>query len=321
LVLLQLHFNPFESENDDLKAIGFYLTKIFVYALSILPFRAIYVISSIAYPVLWRVIKYRKAVVFANLHHAFPDKSEEEIYGIAKRFYRYFCDNTLETLKLYTMSRKEILKRVSVENTGVFDKYTASHQSIVLMMSHYGNWEWEGQRLCMDFAHRFCGIYKPLSNKRFDALIYKMRGRFGARLYKSNRVFRNMVEDRKMLTMSGFIADQKPIMQNAPWVTFLNQDTPVFRGAYSIAQRLNYPVVYAQMQPVRRGYYSLSFKLLTDDPNSHTELELAEMYFRELESNINTHPEYWLWTHRRWRHRSPGEKDIYISNEQIRRPS
>jgi len=259
-------------------------------------------------------------VVLANIHHAFPDKSVSEVRVIAKRFFRYFCDNTFETLKLYTMSRKEILKRVSVENSVVFDKYVASHQSIVLMMSHYGNWEWQGQRLCMDFVHRFCGIYKPLSNKRFDAFIFKMRGKFGAILYQSKRVFRNMVADRKMLTMSGFIADQKPIMQNAPWITFLNQDTPVFRGAFSIAQRLNYPIVYARMQPVRRGHYSLIFKLLTDDPMAHTELELAELYFKELESNINAHPEYWLWSHRRWRQRIHGQKDIYNSNEQIRRP-
>ena len=304
-----------------MKALGFYLTKIFVYALSVLPFRAIYVISSIAYPILWHVIKYRKDVVFANLRHSFPDRSEVELINIAKRFYRYFCDNTLETLKLYTMSRKEVLKRVAVENQEVLDKFINPHESVILMMSHYGNWEWQGQRLCMDFNHRFCGIYKPLSNKRFDALIYKMRGKFGAILYRSSRVFRNMVQDRKMLTMSGFIADQKPIMLNAPWVTFLNHDTPVFRGAYSIAQRLNYPIVYAKMQPVRRGYYNLSFKLLTNDPNAHTELELAEMYFKELESNINAHPEFWLWTHRRWMQRSPGENDIYSSNEQITRPS
>ncbi len=292
-----------------------------VYALSILPFRAIYFISAMAYPLLWYVIKYRKSVVFANLRHAFPDKSDDEIYSIAQRFYRYFCDNTLETLKLYTMSRKQILKRVTVENVDVFKKQTDAHQSVVLMMAHYGNWEWEGQRLCMDFAHSFCGIYKPLSNKRFDQLIYKMRGKFGAILYESSRVFRHMLSDRNLLTMSGFIGDQKPVAPNPHWLTFLNQDTPVFRGAFTIAQKLNYPVVYAQMQPIRRGYYKLIFKLLTDDPNAFTELELAKMYFNELESNINAHPEYWLWTHRRWKKRTDDGKDIYTSNEQIQRPS
>jgi Kdo2-lipid IVA lauroyltransferase/acyltransferase len=303
-----------------LKAIGFYLIKGFVYALSILPFGAIYLISSMLYPVLWYVIQYRKSVVFANLHHSFPDKSDREVRDIAKRFYRYFCDNTLETLKLYTMSAEEVLKRVSVENIEDFDKYVASHQSVVLMMSHYGNWEWQGQRLCMNFGHRFCGIYKPLSNKRFDALIYKMRGKFGAILYESKKVFRSMLADRKMLTMSGFIGDQKPFVQNAQWIRFLNQDTPFFRGAFSIAQRMNYPVIYAQMQPVRRGYYNLSFKILTDEPNAHTEIELAKMYFKELESNINAHPEYWLWSHRRWKKWTEDGTDIYNSNEQIHQP-
>jgi KDO2-lipid IV(A) lauroyltransferase len=318
--ILHFSFTTFKLNQRPLKAIGFYLTKSFVYALSILPFRAIYIISSLAYPILWYVVKYRKAVTMANLHHAFPDKTDEEINAIAKRFYRYFCDNTLETLKLYTMTQKQILKRVSVEKQDVFEKYHKDHQSVVLMMAHYGNWEWEGQRLCMGFDHSFCGIYKPLSNKRFDQLIYKMRGKFGAILYESKRVFRNMLTDHKLLTMSGFIGDQKPISPNPHWVTFLNQDTPVFRGAFTIAKKLNYPIIYAQMQPVRRGYYHLSFKLLADDPNAHTELELAELYFKELESNINAHPEYWLWTHRRWRSRTENEKDIYISDQGIKRP-
>ncbi len=303
-----------------MKAIGFYLTKTFVYALSILPFRVIYVISAMAYYLLWYVIKYRKSVVFANLHNAFPDKSDSEVREIAKKFYHYFCDNTLETLKLYTMSRRQILKRVSVENAEIFKPYTANHQSIILMMAHYGNWEWEGQRLSIEFAHSFCGIYKPLANKRFDALIYKMRGKFGAVLYESKKAFRNMVTDKKLLTMTGFIGDQKPIIQNAQWLTFLNQDTPVIRGAFTIARKLEYPVIYAQMQRVRRGYYNLSFTLIAENPNALTELELAELYFKELQSNINAHPEYWLWTHRRWKRTTREGKDIYNSNEQVRRP-
>jgi len=240
-----------------------------------------------------------------NLRKSFPEKNEKELERICKDFYHYLCDLFLETFKTLTISKKAMLRRFAFAPGAqeVFDKLADEKRSVVLVMGHLGNWEWAGNSFSLVCKHQLYVIYHPLSNKHFNKLIYDMRTRFGTKLIAMRETFRDMVANRDIVSATAFIADQTPSPEGAYWTTFLNQETPVFTGTEKIARKLNYPIVYACIKRVKRGYYEIYAEVLCSDPKSTSDGEISEMHTRRLEKDIIAQPEVWLWSHRRWKHK------------------
>ena len=174
-----------------------------------------------------------------------------------------------------------------------------------MVMGHLGSWEMGGAYFSLLPLHQLYVIYHPLANKHFDRLLYRMRTRSGTKLYAMKDTFRGMIKNRKEVTATAFIADQTPSPDNAHWMTFLNQDTAVFKGTETIARKLDYPVIYLSVIREKRGQYTVHSELLVEHPQELSENELTEMHTRRLEQDIINHPETWLWSHRRWKHKKP----------------
>lgn len=288
-----------------MSAIGYYITLPLIYAISLMPFWMLYGLSDFIFVLIYHVFGYRRKVVMANLKNAFPEKSIAELKSIEHKFYRYFCDLILETVKSLTISESTLKKRLSFASMELFEKYYSQKQSIVIVMGHFGNWELGGARFAIEPLHQLFVIYHPLKNKHFNGLIYKMRTRLGNGLYAMKDTLRGMIRDREKVTATAFIADQTPSPKGAHWMEFMNQDTPVFIGTGKIAKKMNYPVVYVSIKRRDRGYYEISLEDLVADPSMVSAEEIVERFTHRLEKDIREMPEYWLWTHKRWKHKRP----------------
>ncbi len=174
-------------------------------------------------------------------------------------------------------------------------------------MGHWGNWEWAGNSFSLLCKHQLYVIYHPLSNTYFDGLIYRMRTRFGTKLIPMKDTYREMASKRNELNATAFIADQTPSPEGAFWTTFLNQDTPVFKGTEKIAQRMNYPVLYGRVKRLKRGYYEISAQVLFENAAKAEPDMISKSHTKALENDIIAQPEIWLWSHRRWKHKRPKE--------------
>ncbi|WP_295122955.1 lysophospholipid acyltransferase family protein [uncultured Chitinophaga sp.] len=283
----------------------YYICLPVIYLLSLLPFPLLYLFSDFCCFILYRVVGYRKKIVLQNLRNSFPQKNEKEIQQICNEFYSYFCDLFLETFKTLTISKASMLKHCSFtpETVALFRKLEAEGKSVVLVMGHKGNWEWAGNTFSLMCPQQLYVIYHPLRNKYFDGLMYKMRTHFGTKLIAMQDTFRDMVKFRSETNATAFIADQSPRRDNAQWVDFLNQDTPVFTGTERIAKKMGYPVVYVSVHKLKRGYYSVSAEVLIDDPKAMADGEITRIHTVRLEADIIHQPATWLWTHRRWKHK------------------
>lgn len=282
----------------------YYLALPWIYLVSLLPFPLLYLLSDAVYLLLYYVVGYRKKVVMQNLRNAFPGKSETEIRQTGKAFYRYLCDLFLETFKTLTISRQSMVKHCSFhpDTVALFSALAAEGKSAILVMGHKGNWEWAGNTFSILCAQQLYVIYHPLANPHFNQLIYKMRTRFGTKLIAMQDTFRDMVAYRNEVNATAFIADQTPQPQNAHWMTFLHQDTPVFKGTEKIAQKMNCPVVYVTVQRQKRGYYTVMARLLFPTPKATQDGEITTAHTQQLEKDIIAQPATWLWSHRRWKH-------------------
>ncbi len=304
------HIFDFFPVKNLLPALFYYSCLPFIYLLSLLPFPLLYFFSDGVYIILYYVIHYRRVIVRQNLTNSFPEKSLPEIKEIEKRFYRYFCDLFLETFKTLTISKEEMIRHCEFtpETLEVITKLAEENQSFMIVMGHFGNWEWAGNTFSICCRHQLFVIYHPLTNKYFNGLIYRMRTRFGTRLIAMKDTLRDMLKNKDQLTATAFIADQAPLPDRAYWMNFLNQDTPVFLGIEKIALKIRYPIVYATIRRVKRGYYKI-FAERIELPSARGKTgEITEIHTGRLEADIRSQPENWLWTHRRWKHERPGNK-------------
>ncbi|NND05319.1 MAG: lipid A biosynthesis acyltransferase [Saprospiraceae bacterium] len=286
-------------------ALSYYILLPFIYLISLLPFRVLYILSDFLYFILYKLLGYRRKVVANNLENAFPEKTEVERLEIERKFYKYFCDLILETVKTLTISPEELKERVSVQHPGVFQSFYDQTQSVIIVMGHLGNWEIAGARFSQEPYHILYVIYHPMRNPYFDRLIYHMRTRLGNRLYAMKETFRGMARDRAVISATAFIADQTPSPDHAYWTTFLHQDTPIFTGTAKISRKMRYPVIYVSVQQPRRGRYVINAEVLVEKPEQLSEDEISELYTKRLEKDIVATPHLWLWTHRRWKHKRP----------------
>ncbi len=273
-----------------------------LYLISLLPMPILLGLSDIIRFFVFHVFGYRKKVVFENLRNSYPDKSEEWIHKTAFAFYRNLFDVTLETIKIATASKQFFNRHVKVNDLELIQQLNQAKQPFILICGHTGNWEWAGQALHLNCA-QVDVLYHPLSSKWFDWFMYHIRSKFGIFPIAMQSTLREMVKRKNIPAAITFISDQTPSAENCHWMQFLNQDTPVFLGAEKMAKKFNYPVVFGSIKRVKRGYYELFFKMLCPDPNQSPTFEITEMHTKSLELEINTYPELWLWSHRRWKHK------------------
>jgi len=294
-----------------MKAIGFYIFYGINYLITMLPLRVLYLFSDLFYLVLYYLAGYRRKVVAANLRNAFPEKSEVERKKIERRFYRHLADLFVETLKATHMSPEQISRRFAVRDVSDFDRLYKDGRSVIALCSHYSNWEWfSAVQLATPF--RVLVIYKPLKNKHFDQFILNLRTKYGTWVSPMQNILRDLIKFRneKILTISGFIADQTPPPdEHAYWTTFLNQETGFFRGAEKLALKYDLPVIFVNITKLKRGYYELVFELMTDHPGKESPDFITTRYAEMLEAVIREKPEYWLWSHRRWKYKKPVKND------------
>jgi KDO2-lipid IV(A) lauroyltransferase len=287
-----------------MQALTFYLVYPFLYLIASLPFWAIYKVSDFLY-YLFLLSGYRKKVVLENLRNSFPEKNQDEINALCKAYFSYLCDLTLETLKTMRMTEQEARERCVYRNADWIDKMHEEKKSFIIVMGHYGNWEWAGPSFTLGSKYQLLVIYRPLTNPYFEKMLTKTRTKFGTRITPVNQTLREMVANRKNITATAFIADQAAANANSYWTTFLHQDTSVFNGPEKIAVKFDYPVVYMKIQRVKRGFYELTPELLFNNPASTAEGEILETFTKRLEKDIIADPVTWLWSHRRWKHKRP----------------
>ncbi|MDD3062452.1 MAG: lysophospholipid acyltransferase family protein [Massilibacteroides sp.] len=274
---------------------------------AILPLRLLYILSDILYVFVYKIIRYRVRVTRANLKASFPQKTEKERKKLERRFYQHFADYIVETIKLAHISEKEIKRRAFLNNPELIDKLMdEGHPCVIMLMGHYGNWEWFTSSSSFFRDAKIFQIYRPLNNQAFDDLFIYLRTRFGSQGIKKNDTIREVIHLQKRKTRSCviFISDQTPSLNNLHyWTQFLNQDSAMLTGAERIAKKFNLPVVFLDTKKTQRGHYVIDFQLITDQPKDTPDFWITEQYARRMEKCILRDPAYWLWTHKRWKHK------------------
>jgi len=284
-------------------AITFALSYAMIWLLSLLPFRVVYFFSDLMYLFAYYLIGYRKETVFKNLRSAFPEKDEGEITRLARKFYHFFCDVGLEIFISQKWSYEKIGKRYHVNNQEIVDNYLDKHQNVMVLAGHHGNWEWTRSFTALCKVH-VIAIYKPLSNKYFNRWVIRLREDINHSVIPMERSLRTILdfENRKVPYLSYMVIDQRPLKaQIHHWITFMNQDTPVFSGPERIARKTGQAVIFLKIRRGKRGFYEVDLIPLTDDPAGTHENEITDSYFRMLEETIREQPEVYLWSHNRWK--------------------
>lgn len=277
--------------------------------MSLLPFPVLYAFATVCYYFMYYIIRYRRKVVRENLVSSFPKKGIKEIIRIEKQFYRYLADLIFEIIKMTNISKTELLKRVKINKLELVEKYYAQGQSILACSAHYCNWEMGIMAMGVDFSHQPYVIYKPVNNKVFGNWFYNLRTRFGNTFIPMKQTLRSLVASKDEITMFCFAGDQTPIRSEARyWIKFLNQPTAVLMGLEKIALQTNRPVIYFNIKYIKRGYYEIDCELICDNPKETQGHQITDMTFAFLEKIINENPPYWLWSHRRWKHKPNKEE-------------
>ena len=285
----------------------YYLVFALWYLLSLLPLRILYFLSDFLYLLVYYIVRYRRNIVHKNLSDSFPEKSQKEILHIEKKFYHFFCDYMVETIKLLSMSKQQIMRRMTF--SGV-DEIKADLESnrvnfAFMYLGHYCNWEWIASMAYWTGNDILCTqIYHPLYNKSFDKLFLRLRNQFGGECIPMKETLRRIIslkrEGRK--TFVGFIADQSPKWNSIHhWVSFLHHETPVFTGTEQIAKQVGAVVYFTDVKRIKRGYYHCELKRMIVHPQELPDYQLTDMYVHMLEKMIQREPAYWLWSHNRWK--------------------
>ncbi|WP_297794881.1 lipid A biosynthesis acyltransferase [uncultured Eudoraea sp.] len=276
----------------------------FLWLISILPYRLFYLFSDMVYVLVYRIIGYRKKVVYANLALVFPDKSDEELKRIQKAFYKHMCDMFLETIKTLNIGEEELKKRYALPNIDLLLE-VEKKRSILVMFPHYANWEWS------IIVNRYVtskgfAIYQKIGNKYFDRLIKKIRAIWNTTPISQKETVITMARNHQngVTGVYGIVSDQSPEAHRAQyWTKFMNITVPVFNGPEVLARKYDHAVVFAKVSKVKRGYYRTEFIPIALEGGSSKENEITDQFLKLAEEEIREKPEYYLWTHRRWKHR------------------
>lgn len=273
-------------------------------SLSRLPLSMLYLFSAFIYHLVYHIFGYRRKVVMENLHNAFPDKNPEELRAIEKRFFKHLSRLVVEIFKMRSISAKELSKRVYFKNLDLITAYLDKGKSILLCSPHYGNWEWGVMALGLHVRSNIYTIYKPLSNKAFDKWFYDMRHRFGNALIPMRNTLRAVHTTAQETSIFCFANDQAPPREESHhWINFLNQPTSFHLGVEKIAIKTNRPVFYSAIRYKKKGHYEVEFIPICLDPEKAVTNEITTTYAKQLAEVLRTEPPYWLWSHKRWKHK------------------
>lgn len=276
-----------------------------LYCISRLPMSVLYVISDMVYFLLNYIIRYRRKVILYNLKKSFPNKSKAEIQKIAKQFYRNFADYLVETLKSFSISQAELNKRHTFANIEVFDECFIEKKDVILMAGHVFNWEWFIGLVNHLPSEQTLAVYHKIRNKFWNERINKIRSRFGTTVLDMKDTGRYMMRSENDGNKTYlFVADQSPkksmVRQN---ILFLNQETPVFTGFEKIAVKKNMAVIFCKTIKIKQGHYHTTFERILPDGEKFGEMEVVQKFFGKLETLINSYPDNWLWSHKRWKYK------------------
>jgi len=283
----------------------------FLWLISILPFRLLYAFSDFLYLFIYRVFGYRKKVVQANLKLVFPEKEDKEINRITKKFYHHLCDMMVEAIKSLSISEAEMKKRFTFTNIELVQNIENKNRSIVLMCAHYGSWEWIFI-LQTYVKSQGNAIYKRIENKYFDRLVKRIRAKYNSHLITTKETIPELtrLQAKGITTINGFVSDQTPRPWKAfLWTEFMGIRVPVHTGAEMLAKKLDMSVVFFRVKRLKRGYYETTFETLAEYPKDVKDYEITEQFLKCVERQIHEAPEYYLWTHKRWKHKDKGPED------------
>jgi len=276
-----------------------------LWLISILPFRLFYWFSDFVCFLIYRVVGYRTKVVRENLALALPHLNHAERKSIEKKFYQHMCDMFLETIKTMGISPEEMDKRFQITNLELVKEYAQKGKSVILVASHYASYEW---LLTMNTKIDFKGIavYKTLANPYFDRLVRRIRSKYDTELIETRKAIPLMAQNQRegILSMYGLASDQSPKLDRIfHSMKFMGVEVPVHTGAEMLAKKYDLSVIMVKVKKIARGYYEATFLPIADNPNDYPNFDITEKYLREVEKQIYETPEYYLWTHKRWKHR------------------
>ncbi|WP_025740288.1 lysophospholipid acyltransferase family protein [Aquimarina pacifica] len=277
-----------------------------LWTISKLPWPLFYAFSTGIYLLLYYCIGYRKKTVLENLTLVFPEKSSGEIKKIRKYFYKHMCDMFLEMIKSISISNDEMKKRFRVTNLDKFHKLEDKGGNIMILMAHYASYEWANV-IDIQTGFQAVGIYKPIGNKYFDRLVLRIRARFGSRVITTKETMEEITKDqtRDGLFLYGIAADQSPKINKAMyWTDFMGIKVPAFIGAAVLSSRLGLSTYYLRVEKVKRGYYEATLETITEEAQNKDPNWIVKEYLKQIENQIRKNPQYYLWSHKRWKHRN-----------------
>ena len=277
----------------------------FLWVVSRLPFSIIYGISDVLFYLVYHVVRYRRNAVWENLTLVFPNEDPKVLKKIRKDFYRHLCDMFLEMIKTMGISKEEMQKRFRCENIALLQQYEANGKSAILMFPHYASWEWVLSLNAQLKAPGY-GIYQKIQNPYFDKLIRDIRGKFGTTLLQtdaSTRLIARKTREKEVFTL-GIISDQSPLHFKAKyWTEFMGVTVPVHIGGEVLSKTFDLVPLYLKVRKLKRGYYSATVKCLSENPKSVPDYGITDVFLKETEASIKEAPEFYFWTHKRWKHR------------------
>lgn len=282
----------------------FILAYPFLWFISVLPHKIFYFFSDIIFLIVYRIIGYRKAVVYENLSLVFPEKSSQEKKQIEKDFYRHMCDMFLETIRTMSISEEKLKKQYELPNVDLLLELEKD-RSILVLFAHYGNWEWSIITNRYVKSRGFA-IYQKIGNIYFDRLIKKIRATWNTTPISQRETVRTMMRNYNsgIKGVYGIVSDQSPQVERAQyWTEFMGIKVPVYNSPEVLAKKFNHAVVFAKVTKVKRGYYRTNFIPIAKEGANTKANEITDTFLRLTEEEIREHPQYYLWTHRRWKHR------------------
>lgn len=277
----------------------------FIRLLSLLPFPVLYVISDVLFVISYHIVRYRRKLVRRNLKKSFPDKSDQALRIIERNFYVNLADYAVEMIKLFSITKKELSQRMSFVDVRIIEEHKINNQSVLILASHQFNWEWLLTAGNFSLPVPVDFVYQPVNNKFFDNFSLKCRTRFGAYAIKRDEVARETIKRKNILRGIAIVADQYPGYKTDKkyYTMFLNQETVFFQAANQLSMLTQYPVVYAKVKKIKRGYYEASFVNITEPPYVKDDFTVIENYVKAVEKVIYEDPAGWLWSHNRWKKR------------------
>ncbi|WP_027076134.1 lysophospholipid acyltransferase family protein [Maribacter antarcticus] len=287
-----------------MQLLAFILLYPFLWLISILPHRLFYSFSDVVFFFVYHIFGYRRTVVRNNLELIFPKKKTNEIDRLEKDFFKHMCDMFLETIKTMSLSKEQVRKKYNVLNIDVL-KALEKERSILIVCSHYANWEWNVS-INNYVNSKGYAVYQKITNKYFDTFIRKVRARWNTTLINQRETVKTVVRDKRdgVTGIFGLVSDQSPQRHRAQyWSEFMGIKVPVFNGAETMARKLDLAVVFLKVSKVKRGYYQAEFITIAERGRETEENEITEAFLRLTERQIKEKPEYYFWTHKRWKHR------------------